>query len=1194
MLFAVTIVGFLIAFLIFRMVIPYGTVASGDISWFINPAYNNLKFLWSNLNLGYPIPQNDLIPAQALYYISILLNQSSSFIFFVLYCAAFVSIFFFLKNAFGLKSVKEIVVTLILSVVYLLNLYTLNSPFQDRLLPIYILLPLFVMLLLKYAATREVKYVLVFTLVFAFFAGSAISPPLFTPLLLCAVILPMFFPGFYKKKWHFLVLVVGTALLAAWWLPGFYYSLVRVSGVGSGINTFRATNAGYLFDNFRLLGSWAWYTGAYSHDYFPVAKTYYTFPLLFLSYLPVLLIVISMKRLRKFTNGNHDLHKLFIYFFILFLVGLTASSGEKYIYGLGYTLLFKIPVLWIFREPFTKFGLLIVFSSVVLLSGAAILGIRVLKVRFHALLLFIFLLTIPEIYPYMTNNYYWKLWNGPMRTSLARIPDYWDDAKNFISNSGIQDPVLAVPYSTYTTAYNWKDGFNSADPVPVYLLAAPILKTSQFTYYPGDYVINDFARYLPYYGSLKSLPFKYVLQQNDIDWRYNSKYTYPPATQEGVFLQLDLKKISSFGKFNRELLSSIPNDEENVNLKNELYAQLANRNSLDLYEVPDGHYLPTFYIPEVSYTARAEQSQYLKLASLIDGPTRSAFYISLDNSNPRDPVESGAVLLAQKTENKNLYNVDNVFWDKGWSWPRVTKFPGSIAYKLMRIKEWLELTFARSPEGKIDTIIWDGAKRAQELYMYNLRDTSADAHISSFNNIEAEGINLLKVRYADVKTTEEKEDYWAYVRKFKAYFSRALYVFEKSPEISGEDLEYTFTLYKEFTAWALSISENNNCNVYAEFADAGSYTQYLSYDGYSWEKEGTLNFSAGGEYTSTCASLISELGQPPLLSIPEISFDQFFGLKIIPKWLPGRDYILSFDFKSNGSDLNIGVYEDMPDYSLLTLDKSFDSVSLKDTDMRKTSIFVDALQSTQYCTDSEDCYIHYQKVFTSSNNSRNGYLFLSLPVEQMNGNTGLIKNLVVSTKLDTSVGFVKEAVPEDIKTKVTFTEINPTKYNVHVDNATKPFNLIFMQNFDPAWKIFIKGERRCTGLVNKSMCAFGSGLAKLLGAANIKNYIQIVYSSYFNEMVVENVTNSIFLEPDTFETWGVASQFDDTHRIVNGFANSWNIDPAVAGSQSFDLIIEYWPQRLFYVGAMVSGFTFIIILGTVVCLNLKKNEKENY
>lgn len=69
---------------------------------------------------------------------------------------------------------------------------------------------------------------------------------------------------------------------------------------------------------------------------------------------------------------------------------------------------------------------------------------------------------------------------------------------------------------------------------------------------------------------------------------------------------------------------------------------------------------------------------------------------------------------------------------------------------------------------------------------------------------------------------------------------------------------------------------------------------------------------------------------------------------------------------------------------------------------------------------------------------------------------------------------------------------------------------------------------------------------------------------------------------------------DDKHLIANGYANSWIIDPDSIcqnndrctknpdGSYDFELIVEFWPQRLFYIGLFISGITLLTCLGYII------------
>lgn len=101
--------------------------------------------------------------------------------------------------------------------------------------------------------------------------------------------------------------------------------------------------------------------------------------------------------------------------------------------------------------------------------------------------------------------------------------------------------------------------------------------------------------------------------------------------------------------------------------------------------------------------------------------------------------------------------------------------------------------------------------------------------------------------------------------------------------------------------------------------------------------------------------------------------------------------------------------------------------------------------------------------------------------------------------------------------EISFQKINPTKYLIEVKNATESYNLVFSESFSPDWKAYLQ------------------------------------------------------LEPIA----------EGQHSAVNGFANGWKITPKDSkGETNYTVVIEYWPQRLFYIGAIISVLIGIFCLLT--------------
>lgn len=125
---------------------------------------------------------------------------------------------------------------------------------------------------------------------------------------------------------------------------------------------------------------------------------------------------------------------------------------------------------------------------------------------------------------------------------------------------------------------------------------------------------------------------------------------------------------------------------------------------------------------------------------------------------------------------------------------------------------------------------------------------------------------------------------------------------------------------------------------------------------------------------------------------------------------------------------------------------------------------------------------------------------------------------------DPDLGF---RVPEAQETRVRFKKINPTRYIVDVE-AERPFWLVLNESFYEGWKGYIKNRAKRIELKD--------------------------------------------------------------HALVNGYANGWYVDtntvlvsesPVPGGAQGvkqgkrFQIVLEFYPQRLFEIGLLISGLTLL-------------------
>lgn len=251
-----------------------------------------------------------------------------------------------------------------------------------------------------------------------------------------------------------------------------------------------------------------------------------------------------------------------------------------------------------------------------------------------------------------------------------------------------------------------------------------------------------------------------------------------------------------------------------------------------------------------------------------------------------------------------------------------------------------------------------------------------------------------------------------------------------------------------------------------------------------------------------------------------------------------------------------------------------------------------------------------------------------------------------SSQNDQKLSFIKEILSERAKEKllitkddskkiyfyptmespvIEFKKINPTKYRVHVHGAIEDFPLIFSESYHGLWKMYIMAgiDKFCVDDLsfldnyylfdgNEEDQATKDELIEFLekgwvstlgdelkykqfpvnkndvGLENNKNKIGFISKNIRNTIQNNNLAYGTF-----YETWFETPISENFHWMANGYANAWWIklseikkrgkyNENTDGSISFELIVEFWPQKMLYVGFFISGiilFSCIIFIG---------------
>lgn len=155
---------------------------------------------------------------------------------------------------------------------------------------------------------------------------------------------------------------------------------------------------------------------------------------------------------------------------------------------------------------------------------------------------------------------------------------------------------------------------------------------------------------------------------------------------------------------------------------------------------------------------------------------------------------------------------------------------------------------------------------------------------------------------------------------------------------------------------------------------------------------------------------------------------------------------------------------------------------------------------------------------------------------------------------------LQKTSPENrVKPYVEYKKITPAKYRIRIHRANGPFPLLFSENFHEDWKLYLQNVQ-----TNLSRDKF---IAK-----DFKGTTQN-----------DNLPNGPW-----YETINLP-QLTATHLKADGFANSWIIDTEKLcnnldknacikkpdGTFDFELIAEFWPQKLANISWFISTFTFL-------------------
>jgi len=515
---------------------PENVIAKGDhFPYLLNiKSISNDFHLWSTSNFGNP----SAYPAYSLYgliwafsqflLINIELWQIIMYIFY--FVSAAFSMFYLTKTIYS----EESCAVIIAGIFYIFNFFILTILLNIGMIWTYAFLPLLMAFFIKIITKTQKTYtdVFCFALTFAF-AGSISSMNIAdVALTLIGLASVLFYYIIFERKIatrllikNLAVLLVVTVLLSMWWIVPIlnYYLLSPSTQLQQEINvlSWSWTHARASFLNlFSLNGGWGW-----RPEYFPYYRLYTNNAILTFSlFIPFLLAPGAL-----LFNGKKRKFNAYLMLIILLLIFLAKGLHEP----LGFVNLFlydHIPYMAMFREPISKFTLLMIPFLALLIGYSTDKIAKTLKHNIGSKLFIVIIISIFTIstFPMITNPIETKTEQIPYST-YVKIPQYWFETSEWLSNKTGDFKILVAPLDDYyQVPYSW--GYYGSDSFIERLIRKPVISPCYaYSYKVNPNVImlmNQLRDAMKYNRTeefetiISLLNVKYILQRNDLDYEY--------------------------------------------------------------------------------------------------------------------------------------------------------------------------------------------------------------------------------------------------------------------------------------------------------------------------------------------------------------------------------------------------------------------------------------------------------------------------------------------------------------------------------------------------------------------------------------------------------------------------------------------------------------------------------------------------
>lgn len=393
---------------------------------------------------------------------------------------------------------------------YYLNFYTKSTPFYSAKMYQLILIPLIFTWTYLFLRTKQFKYAIYnFICLFIFqgiFSNLAAAASTFIVYFLAIAYFyvneSIGFISFLKSK--IIPLIIYFCLL----LPILINSgLVYVFSINNSIDSLKETNNFTALSSpvhliLQLRGSWWEFLNSSEGVSFNHWLWFYSN--FFIALISFLFVGIGL-----YTLIIKKPDKRSLFFLVIFIIAIFLSSGSSFYPLLYKWLLDTIPFFFIFREPWSKFSPLLVWSLMTLIT----ISLSKIKPRYQKgiIILSIFLILIRGI-PFFSSNFFdrnTKRWSIP----FIKLPVYWRKWQSWSINNR-DKTVLLKPINYFKR--NWyQENFGNVD--------HPLANIFGYTNSIYKFNNNDLGGIINYFidhnntNFIKITSIDYLLDQKDIE-----------------------------------------------------------------------------------------------------------------------------------------------------------------------------------------------------------------------------------------------------------------------------------------------------------------------------------------------------------------------------------------------------------------------------------------------------------------------------------------------------------------------------------------------------------------------------------------------------------------------------------------------------------------------------------------------------